>query len=341
MRDWSETAFEENTTKPSRWRLPGSPGDPDPRLARLSGQSSCPRGVNFSEMWRVQRLDQINAKKPAKLLNSKSLTLDFSRQQIWPVFLCSRQLDPEQPNFLLARLDRFLGGRQRQPQGSRGRRGRGLDASRRRRSGKAHQGNKPVGRNRLDPGFYLEAYRGARKYPLTNAAPRCLKLLGMPEGGSGNKIGCGLAAASSAAVFAVFLAGNVRTQSAVRQFAREVGERRVAGMVHRRVRSVQEGLHWESSGVPASPSPARSGAPATPKEHWKDGMYTGWGFSPHGNIEAEVRIEGGRIVSAIIFAVSDAVFVRRDRIAARTGGDATKPGCGLRFERDAGCGRFL
>ena len=39
-------------------------------------------------MWRVHRLDQINAKKPAKLLNSKSLTLDFSRQQIWPVFLC-------------------------------------------------------------------------------------------------------------------------------------------------------------------------------------------------------------------------------------------------------------
>ena len=28
-----------------------------------------------------------NAKKPAKPLNSKSLTLDFSRQQIWPVFL--------------------------------------------------------------------------------------------------------------------------------------------------------------------------------------------------------------------------------------------------------------
>ena len=37
-------------------------------------------------MLRVHRLDQINAKKPAKLLNSKSLTLCFSRQQIWPVF---------------------------------------------------------------------------------------------------------------------------------------------------------------------------------------------------------------------------------------------------------------
>ena len=121
----------------------------------------------------------------------------------------------------------------------------------------------------------------------------------MPEGISGKKIGFGLASASGAAVFAVFLAGNVRTQSAVRQFAHEVAERRVAGMVHRRVRSVEEGLHWQGSGVPP-PSPARSGEPATPKEHWKDGMYTGWGFSPHGNIEAAVRIEGGRIVSAII-----------------------------------------
>jgi hypothetical protein len=35
---------------------------------------------------RAQILDQINAKKPAKLLNSKSLTICFSRQQIWAVF---------------------------------------------------------------------------------------------------------------------------------------------------------------------------------------------------------------------------------------------------------------
>src|SRR5579872_6553963 len=122
----------------------------------------------------------------------------------------------------------------------------------------------------------------------------------MPEGASGKKIGAGLASASSAAVFAVFLAGNLRTQSAVRQFAREVAEKRVAGMVHRRVRSVDEGLHWRNSDVPGTPSPTQSGAPATPKERWKDGMYSGWGFSPHGNIEAAVRIEGGRIVSAII-----------------------------------------
>ena len=37
---------------------------------------------------RVHRLDRINANVPAKLLDSKSLTLGFSRKQIWPVYLC-------------------------------------------------------------------------------------------------------------------------------------------------------------------------------------------------------------------------------------------------------------
>jgi uncharacterized protein with FMN-binding domain len=119
----------------------------------------------------------------------------------------------------------------------------------------------------------------------------------MPEGASGKKIGCGLVSASSAAIFAVFLAGNLRTQSAVRHFAREVAERRVAGMVHRRVRSVEEGLHWESSGTTA---PRVTPGTAVPKEHWRDGTFTGWGFSPHGNIEAAVTIAAGRIESAII-----------------------------------------
>ena len=31
-------------------------------IVSLSGQSSCPRGVNFFEMWRVQRLDHLSAK---------------------------------------------------------------------------------------------------------------------------------------------------------------------------------------------------------------------------------------------------------------------------------------
>jgi uncharacterized protein with FMN-binding domain len=38
--------------------------------------------------------------------------------------------------------------------------------------------------------------------------------------------------------------------------------------------------------------------PSAPK--WKDGTYLGWGTSRHGNIQAEVVIEQGRIASAII-----------------------------------------
>lgn len=35
----------------------------------------------------MHRLDRISAKKPGKLLDSKSLTLAFSHNQIWQVFL--------------------------------------------------------------------------------------------------------------------------------------------------------------------------------------------------------------------------------------------------------------
>jgi uncharacterized protein with FMN-binding domain len=118
----------------------------------------------------------------------------------------------------------------------------------------------------------------------------------MAEGGIGNKIGSGLACASSAAIFAVFLAGNLRTESAVDHFARNVAEKRVAGVVRRRVRSVQEGLNW-ASGAPKAAAQPRT---AEPHEHWKDGTYKGWGFSRHGDIEATVVITRGRIEAAII-----------------------------------------
>lgn len=55
--------------------------------------------------------------------------------------------------------------------------------------------------------------------------------------------------------------------------------------------------------VPApaiAPAPELPPASAPAKPVWKDGTYTGWGYSRHGNIEAAVVIEGGRIASASI-----------------------------------------
>src|ERR1019366_9571130 len=61
---------------------PPAPARSCVRVARLSGQSSCPRGVNLFGMWRVQRLDQIKAFKPANLFDFKSLALKIRKKQI-------------------------------------------------------------------------------------------------------------------------------------------------------------------------------------------------------------------------------------------------------------------
>jgi uncharacterized protein with FMN-binding domain len=108
--------------------------------------------------------------------------------------------------------------------------------------------------------------------------------------------------ASGAAVLACYTAGYLRTQSASEQFVRRVADRRVAS-VSARVASVRDGLEAKVTLLPQDglPTPERpaGAAPAAPKV-WKDGNYTGWGFSPHGNIEATVTISGGRIASAVI-----------------------------------------
>src|SRR6185295_17637306 len=51
--------------------------------------------------------------------------------------------------------------------------------------------------------------------------------------------------------------------------------------------------------APAKPAePPHPPEPAAPK--WKDGTYYGWGTSRHGDIQAAVVIQGGRITSALI-----------------------------------------
>jgi len=59
-----------------------------------------------------------------------------------------------------------------------------------------------------------------------------------------------------------------------------------------------------SAPAPAVAAPAPVAAPpppaAVPAPKWKDGTYTGWGTSRHGDIQAAVTIENGRIISATI-----------------------------------------
>ena len=55
--------------------------------------------------------------------------------------------------------------------------------------------------------------------------------------------------------------------------------------------------------APPAPPPAPAAPPTPPPPpapKWKDGTFTGWGTSRHGDIEATVLIEGGRILSATI-----------------------------------------
>lgn len=52
--------------------------------------------------------------------------------------------------------------------------------------------------------------------------------------------------------------------------------------------------------APAAPDAAPAAPPAPAHPAWQDGTYTGWGTSRHGDIEATVTIEHGRITGAAI-----------------------------------------
>ena len=51
----------------------------------------------------------------------------------------------------------------------------------------------------------------------------------------------------------------------------------------------------ESVPITAAPPPAPAG-----EAQFKDGTYLGWGYCRHGDIQASVVIEGGRITSATV-----------------------------------------
>ncbi len=58
----------------------------------------------------------------------------------------------------------------------------------------------------------------------------------------------------------------------------------------------------DTTRMPIAGQAADSAAPAAdkPRAQLKDGIYTGWGTSRHGDIEASVEIKGGRIITASI-----------------------------------------
>lgn len=167
---------------------------------------------------------------------------------------------------------------------------------------------------------------------------------------SGTRIPNGLLALGSAAVLAVYSAGNLRTMEAARQFDDQGSERRrpmapsaeistdssasvVADVSEAPSQPIQtppvateSKTSSSETSEPATPTPIKAkpvkavkAAPADStassesvstatnaadsaeaKRAWRDGAYTGYGTSRHGDIEATVVIEGGRITSATI-----------------------------------------
>jgi uncharacterized protein with FMN-binding domain len=162
----------------------------------------------------------------------------------------------------------------------------------------------------------------------------------LAQKGSVGKVANSLVSASCAAVLAVYAAGYARTQKAASRMALQVAQHRRAAAPAvipgpwevanirllppppvnlpsaavlnsaRRAEDAPVDAPAPTSIVaepppPVAPAPevAVEPAPAVPTPAaptWKDGTYTGWGYSRHGNIEATVVIEAGRIASAII-----------------------------------------
>jgi len=153
----------------------------------------------------------------------------------------------------------------------------------------------------------------------------------MAESPSNKKVANSLVALSSAVVLAVYAAGYARTRTAAAKFETQTAERRPAAPIPAPVASpVSEPHIAELQRVPLPPPktekpkpiatieepplepapvvetapapepPPPPPAPPPPAPTWKDGTYTGWGTSRHGDIQAQVVIESGRIASATI-----------------------------------------
>lgn len=148
-----------------------------------------------------------------------------------------------------------------------------------------------------------------------------------PEGSSGSskRVANSLVALGSSAVMVVYAAGYLRTRAAAQRFTDDAAPRRAAAPVEvitpavatppkkkvARAEPRPRTLPPVATAIPADPvvTPPVVAPPIVeppppppvkPASLYKDGAYSGWGTSRHGDIQATVVIEGGRIVSASI-----------------------------------------
>jgi uncharacterized protein with FMN-binding domain len=153
---------------------------------------------------------------------------------------------------------------------------------------------------------------------------------------AGQKIPNGLVALSAAAILAVYVAGYQRTGSAADRFEAQTSRRQasapaVASVVvptpanpitspppvaqtsptpqrKASARTAKQPRTTSPETQAAVPTPAESAAaaPAAPEQSakpevsYKDGTYLGWGSCRHGDLQASVVIQDGRIASATI-----------------------------------------
>lgn len=142
------------------------------------------------------------------------------------------------------------------------------------------------------------------------------------------KISNSLVTLSSAAILAVYAAGYQRTRAAEDEFEAQIARRKAPAPLAAAAPALQAIPATPDSPAPAPrkarPRPAAAEVPkaapkavpqeapadspaapaaapaAQPRIQYKDGTYLGWGTSRHGDIQASVEIESGRITSAAI-----------------------------------------
>lgn len=134
--------------------------------------------------------------------------------------------------------------------------------------------------------------------------------------GASQRVSNSLITLSSAAIVAIYAAGYHRTSSAAHRFDAQGRQQKTGDAISAVTPPAPVNPAPETAPPPASPgAPAvkriipRSAAPApkpAPKTaepagpRYKDGTYLGFGSCPHGDIEASVVIQDGKIVSALI-----------------------------------------